>query len=232
MIGYSQRQTNGKKGQNHFVTSSPSRIDDDRTDDGDSVQQNLQPQQRNTRKRRNLQVRGSSQSKDNGFRALLETSFRLDQKTTNTLTKKGNLFKETKSRYVLLTGGSWSYRGAVFNWIKHTEARGIKSYLVLCFDELLYRYIGAKHGVLVRNAAGTDYTSGALRRKEYIQGRKNGSIPKFTFTGAVILRRKLSSKDITRTVQGPECEKGESKNITRSSGSDSLTVLKPHDPIM
>lgn len=53
---------------------------------------------------------------------------------------------------IVLTGGSFGYRVALLNWIESVHKRGIRNYIVLCFDELTYNLVGSRHGVLITNS--------------------------------------------------------------------------------
>jgi len=58
----------------------------------------------------------------------------------------------SKSEVVIVTSATYTYRELVFNWIKHLEDLSLRNYVILCFDERMFRFIGPEHGVLMANA--------------------------------------------------------------------------------
>jgi hypothetical protein len=65
-----------------------------------------------------------------------------------------NLFY-AKQMPIILSAGAWGYRGAVFNWIKHIYNLGIDNYIVLCYDQMLFDYLGPEHAILIYDVNAT-----------------------------------------------------------------------------
>jgi hypothetical protein len=78
-----------------------------------------------------------------------------------------------KSEVIVVTSATYTYRELVFNWIKHLEDLSLRNYIILCFDERMFRFIGPEHGVLMANAEAnyTDSDGSVTRTERAKKGR-------------------------------------------------------------
>lgn len=78
-----------------------------------------------------------------------------------------------KSEVVIVTSATYTYRELVFNWIKHLEDLSLRNYIILCFDERMFRFIGPEHGVLMANSEAnyTDSDGSVTQTERAKKGR-------------------------------------------------------------
>jgi hypothetical protein len=61
--------------------------------------------------------------------------------------------KLSRNNSIVLTGGDWTYRATVLNWMAHADNIGVTEYIVICYSKDMLQLVGSwqegGHGILV-----------------------------------------------------------------------------------